>query len=205
MDVQGSIHATVGILPHRQINIPAEQYTQALQNIEVSFLHAPILTPMSQTQLPLTPIAGFDWTWVEQQQNSDGHIVWDEKFVEKRIEQAAFVDQYNTETQTVDGQQLWQYLLQAKVNWLAVVDDNHDGVSDVDRARVVGVDDRVLSKDPGFTAPFTGLEDTVERLLRLLAVGIEPTISDATFISKHEIREGWLKLRRRGLIFKPFG
>jgi hypothetical protein len=194
MDVQGCLHATVGILPNKQITIPAEHYTQALQNIEVSFLHAPILTPQGQTHLDLRPVSGFEWSWVEQLKNDGQMIAWEEHFVQKRIEQAQFVAQYQQATGDGQGDALWQYLLRSDVNWLAAVDDNDDGLADAAWAKVVGNDDRISQS---FADQFEGKEALVGQLFKQVAVGIDATITDATFMGQQELREGWLKLRRR--------
>lgn len=140
MDVQGCIHATVGILPNKTITIPTEQYTQALKNIEVSFLHAPILTTQGKTQLPLRPVTDYAWSWVEQVENTgegaSKGIVWDERFVEKRIEQVTFIEHYNQLVSDGRGEALWLHLLTQEVHWLATVDDDDDGIADTARAKV---------------------------------------------------------------------
>ena len=201
LDVQGSIHASVGILPHREISIDAEHYTQALQNIEVSFLHAPIITPSGRINTALQPINGLEWSWVEQQQNHDGLIVWDERFVEKRVQREAFIEVYQAltgeQSSQTDAIALWQYLLGLDVAWLAEVDDNRDGLVDDEQAKLVAIDDRVIQQGQGFTAGFAGRELLAEQILKHVARGIEPTQIAANFIDTQEIREGWLKLRRR--------
>ena len=184
MDVQGCVHATVGVLPNKTIVIPPEQYSQALQNIEVSFLHAPILTPAGQTHLALKAAPGQSWSWVEQLSNDENGIVWDERFAQKRIEQADFITQYHQLITDGQGMALWQYLLDGQVNWLVAVD------TDKTRAKVVDIDDRVLKT--------LGDKDAlVSELFRQCAVGIDATVTDAVFMGQQEIREGWLKLRRR--------
>lgn len=201
MDVQGSVHATVGILPNREIKIPTDHYTQALQNIEVSFLHAPILTPSGQTRLPLRPIKGYEWTWVEREKSLDGQLQWQEKFVDKRIAKEQFITQFQQQSalfgQQGDPESLWRYLLQNDVAWLAHIDDDEDGNIDVGQAKLVSADGRKVAADSGFAAPFGGLETTVEQVFKRAAIGLDPTFVDADFVTQQRIREGWLKLRHR--------
>jgi len=63
IDPRGTIHATCGVLPAKEINIPPDQYTAALQAIELLFLCAPILTDMGKINLPLPTEAGYRWSW----------------------------------------------------------------------------------------------------------------------------------------------
>ncbi len=70
VDPRGSVHVTCGIQPVKAITIPADQYADALAQIEVTFLTAPILTNQGAINLPLPTEAGYSWSWVEQQ--SDG-------------------------------------------------------------------------------------------------------------------------------------
>lgn len=67
VDPRGVIHATSGILPAKAIQIPADQYAEALRAIEVTFLSAPILTRVTSLQLPLPDEPGFKWLWVARE------------------------------------------------------------------------------------------------------------------------------------------
>jgi hypothetical protein len=53
LDPRGAVHATSGILPTKAIQIPADQFVEALRNIEVTFLTAPILTEKRVRHLPV--------------------------------------------------------------------------------------------------------------------------------------------------------
>jgi hypothetical protein len=64
MDPQGSVHAVSGILPTKAITLPSEYIVEALRNIEVSFLIAPILTAADTTHLPLWDQDGLTWRWL---------------------------------------------------------------------------------------------------------------------------------------------
>ena len=199
MDVQGCIHATVGILPNKTINIPAEHYTQALKNIEVSFLHAPLLTTKDKIQLALRPVPDYAWSWVEQVKNQQGEISWDERFVARRIAKDLFIEQYQLSTGDRLGYSMWQYLHSDDVNWLASVDDNDndDGVADLNQAKLISKEHRVLLTGQAFTPFFNGRESLVETLLKQLSVGIDQAVTEAAVMAPQEIKEGWLKLRRR--------
>ena len=43
IDPRGTIHATCGFLPNRELTLPSENYTPALQSMEVNFLATPML------------------------------------------------------------------------------------------------------------------------------------------------------------------
>lgn len=189
MDPRGSVHATVGVLPNKAIDIPEEHYLEALQNIEVSFLHAPLLTPHGQIHLPLRSAIGHQWSWVEREGNK-----WRELFPENRIDKQAFIDGYVEATGRSNGEEVWNYLLSPGVRWLATVDDNHDGTMDPDVARVVSKDDR--TEDPLRDAQFASFGATIQRVLELRSSGIDPVEFQAVFTGPQELREGWLKLRK---------
>ena len=196
MDVRGSIHATIGILPNKTINIPRYIYEEALQNIEVSFLYAPLLTQLGRIQIALRPVADYDWSWVECAEiDESDNQTWSEFFPENRIEQATFVAEWEKLTGLDTGQALWQYMLQEDVNWLAVVDDDEDGTPDTGRAKIINKDERkvVTLSD----ARFIEIEAQIQQIFDLHSIGIDPVVNNATAVSPYEIREGWLKLRKK--------
>lgn len=69
-DPRGKLHATSGILPVKEIDIPPAHYAQALQQIEVSFLNAPLVTDGAQLFLPLPSMPGYNWSWVQRQSDN---------------------------------------------------------------------------------------------------------------------------------------
>ncbi len=69
IDPRGTVHATCGVLPAKEINIPPDQYTAALQAIEVLFLCTPILTDVGKLNLPLPAEAGYQWSWAGSTQS----------------------------------------------------------------------------------------------------------------------------------------
>ena len=77
IDPRGKVHATCGILPTKTIDIPPDQYQQALEKIEITFLSTPILTDLialsdltslaKKINLSLPVEAGYEWSWLEQE------------------------------------------------------------------------------------------------------------------------------------------
>lgn len=63
VDPRGTMHATCGALPAKEINIPPDQYVEALQAIQVLFLCTPIITDVGKINLPLPAEAGYQWSW----------------------------------------------------------------------------------------------------------------------------------------------
>lgn len=63
LDPRGTVHVTSGVLPTKENNIPPDQYTAALQAIEVLFLSTPIVTDVGKINLPLPVEAGYQWSW----------------------------------------------------------------------------------------------------------------------------------------------
>jgi len=74
IDPRGTIHATCGILPTKAISIPADQFTSALQAIEIIFLTTPILTDRGRINLPLPLEAGYQWSWVSDGATAIGKV-----------------------------------------------------------------------------------------------------------------------------------
>ena len=69
IDPRGSVHATCGVVPAKEITIPPDQYTAALQSIEVLFLCTPLLTDVGKLNLPLPAEAGYQWSWAGSMQS----------------------------------------------------------------------------------------------------------------------------------------
>ncbi len=64
LDPHGIVHATSGILPVKTIQIPPQFYTQALKQLSINFLSAPIITPANQIQISLPQEPGHSWSWL---------------------------------------------------------------------------------------------------------------------------------------------
>ena len=65
VEPRGVVHATTGVLPVKTIDIPPDQYTDALEKLCLTFLTAPVLTSKSRLAMPLPAQSGGFWTWVE--------------------------------------------------------------------------------------------------------------------------------------------
>ncbi|EPG75060.1 hypothetical protein LEP1GSC058_0064 [Leptospira fainei serovar Hurstbridge str. BUT 6] len=70
IDPRAPIHATMGIVPKKRIDIPRYHYAPALEKMSVTFQTAPVLTPSERLELPLPLIPGTDWIWVEKESGS---------------------------------------------------------------------------------------------------------------------------------------
>lgn len=66
VDPRASVHATTGILPTEQINIPSDMSSDALSTLEMSFLITPILRAHTELALPTPEEAGYQFSWVEE-------------------------------------------------------------------------------------------------------------------------------------------
>lgn len=55
MDPHGSIHATTGLLPTRELRLPAEQFSELMKSLQVTFLSSPLLTDAEQLRLNMPP------------------------------------------------------------------------------------------------------------------------------------------------------
>ena len=75
IDPRAMVHATMGVLPAKGIQIPPHVYSEALKRIEMTFLAAPLLvdrrrpdTP-KEMALPIIDPPGYHWSWVEKYGN----------------------------------------------------------------------------------------------------------------------------------------
>ena len=64
MDPRGVVHATCGILPVTQLQIPAAYYADALARMGVTFRVSPILTDAEELYAALPKEAGYVWSWL---------------------------------------------------------------------------------------------------------------------------------------------
>lgn len=65
MDPRAPIHATSGILPVEQLGVPPDQYGQALDRLQVSFVTHPVLSGANGLSVPLPVEPGYAWSWVQ--------------------------------------------------------------------------------------------------------------------------------------------
>ncbi|HET6975848.1 MAG TPA: hypothetical protein VFI24_05970 [Pyrinomonadaceae bacterium] len=176
IDPRGVVHATTGIVPVKAINIPPDQYSEALQAIEITFLSAPIITDAGKIHLPLPEEAGYQWSWLQQ----DVQHVWSEvssRGVVRKESFAVFGDR---------ATDIWADLITQ--GWIKLLDEN-----DETRASVVAKDRR---EKPELSDNVKDKRDEIEDILDRSHIG--PVDSTARFSGAQEIREGWLKLSRAG-------
>jgi hypothetical protein len=65
-DPRGKVHATTGILPVKAIDLPSQYYLPALQNMQATFLTAPVLSgPQGGLALPLPGNETGEWSWIQ--------------------------------------------------------------------------------------------------------------------------------------------
>lgn len=166
MDPRGVVHATSGILPTKAIDIPSDQYKDALKNIEISFFSAPILADGNTLEIPLPQEAGFVWSW-QQRIGNTWHETHSLSIIKKSV-----VDQKLQEG-------TWQQLIDQ--GWLELIDDQTAGIvaSELRQPLTGDLADRL---------------DDIEQVLDQAT--IESSKSTARFIVKPTMNEGWLKLRR---------
>lgn len=173
LDPKGSVHATCGMLPVKDINIPPDQYQQALSKIEIAFLTTPILSLPGRMHVSVPNEPGYGWSWVEKDGNS-----WKTMGTVGILRKS---DVKNRFDQELDVDQLWKELIDS--GWIKSLG--------TDTARVVQIDERTsatLKKD------YQGCQPAIEDLLE--RTHISPFDATAAFSGSPEIREGWLKLSK---------
>ena len=168
IDPRGVVHATSGILPVKSISIPPDQYTPALQRINVTFLSTPVLTDRTRVKLPLPAEPGYQWSWL--QKDAGG---WSEVSTAGLIKKQVFLDAFD------EGEPIWERLI--AMGWLAEIDPT--------KASIVARDKR---SSPDLGADLADKVIQIEQLLAQARLG--PVDLTATFAGPQEIREGWLKL-----------
>ena len=188
VDPRCVFHATSGILPSKVINIPPEQYTEALKNIKVTFLTAPILTDKDQLHLPLLSEPGYDWSWLEKKGS-----IWSEITMIPMVEKATFITIFTARfpDRESSSETCWNELLAKK--WLKNIENTHSqSVENTPplKAEIIAKDKREKLSD------FQDLKDAIDEILDLHHIVIEPASTRANFGSSQGIREGWLVLSK---------
>ena len=64
LDPRGTVHATTGILPTARLQLPAQFYTRALEQMIVTFRAGPVLTDPASIRLPFPAEQNGDWAWI---------------------------------------------------------------------------------------------------------------------------------------------
>jgi hypothetical protein len=64
---RGKVHATTGIFPVKAIDIPPDQYVDALKRLELTFLTSPVVSSASRLAFPMPGESGGNWSWIENE------------------------------------------------------------------------------------------------------------------------------------------
>ena len=188
VDPTGSVHATSGINPAKEITIPFEYVHTVMNSMDYTFLTTPILSPAAQVQLPLRDEPGFAWSWL--QKTRDG---WDEIDSIGILRLLIVLNHFGE----IEGAKIWNELLSKK--WITPLDSMTgtigSGAEAVDYSAMVA---RVAPKDQRSTTSLAPefdpyLLDIDALLLRSTIGTVEP---HATFTGPQILREGWLQLRQ---------
>ncbi|MFL5806704.1 MAG: hypothetical protein ACJ8CR_33870, partial [Roseiflexaceae bacterium] len=182
IDPRGAVHATCGVLPVKTIDIPPDQYTDALRRIEVTFVSGPILGQPRQLGLPLPAEPGYDWSWIER----DG-AGWRETWTFPTIERQAFQEGL--------ALLLWDRLTDRAVGWLRPLADRPGEIG------VVPLEERAAPLGP----ELAGIAGTIQQILEQNQAP-DTTIAKAAFLTAagaaigqpawEQLRDasiGWLK------------
>lgn len=170
IEPRGKVHATCGILPTKAIDLPPSYYTEALKNIEITFLTAPILTDAYKIKLPLPTEVGYAWSWLQK-----------ERFTWKEVSTVGILRKEVILSAFDNGEEVWSRLLQKE--WIEK--------PDLVKAWVVAKDRRKYTDLGG---DMKDEELKIEEILERTYIGaVNP---NAIFGDRQEIREGWLKLRQ---------
>ncbi len=76
IDPRAKVHATMGIMPVKSIQIPPDQYVDTLSMLEMTFLTSPVLKGYGGISLPLPQEGGYQWSWMEEAKNPTGQLRW---------------------------------------------------------------------------------------------------------------------------------
>jgi hypothetical protein len=201
MDVRSTIHIHCGILPGKRVSIPLDYYSSALQNIEISFLVAPILSDKYKIEIPLPQLNEQQWSFVEaervnwiQDRDQEWHMhiaKWKETGVSKKIKKDLFISEWNKIGQNPEngGVFLWNYLLHLKwiKNW--AIEENYAIWNEAKQ-----MEEKDTQNLPPFEKPFQGQETFVKLFLNDLSEHLKPISQPTTFQNQLMIKEGWLKI-----------
>jgi hypothetical protein len=177
VDPRARVHATSGVLPAKEIHIPPDQYSAALQAIEVTFLSTPILTSQANVNLPLPAEPGYVWSWLGKEDLER----WTEVWTFPSIERTKFLE--SIRDANGNDESIWQRLLDC--GWLQPLGDNSG------RACIMPKDRRGSLPDD-----LRGSENAIQSIFDLYQERIEPASPEAVFSGPQVIREGWLKLSK---------
>lgn len=172
-DPRAQLNVATGVLPVKTIDIPEVHWKKALDNMNVQFLVAPILTLKDSFQMPTSIETGYQWHWTYLQNNKLKEIpsqpTIDRFIMEQAYDRAGGDEKYY----------LWGTLIES--NWISTLkEDVTKGYINYD-----------LATREDLPKPYD--ESLINRLLNQLYQSISGVVTDAQF-GQMELREGWLKL-----------
>jgi hypothetical protein len=169
VDPRGTVHACSGVAPVKSIQLPPDQYADALRAIEVTFLTSPVLTELGVVRLPLAPEPDFKWSWLRKVGGG-----WSEISTTGTLTLSAVRDAFGA-----DAEALWAVLKEQ--GWIADTGAETESVTAKDLRKQKTLGDAWAAKEPA-----------VEQLLAATYIG--RVVTAATFSGRQSIVEGWLKL-----------
>jgi hypothetical protein len=64
VDPRAAVHATTGVLPALGLEIPPDQYSEAMSNLAMTFFTNPVLCKLQGLVVPVPKESGYDWNWI---------------------------------------------------------------------------------------------------------------------------------------------
>lgn len=104
MDPDASVHATAGIVPKKSLYLPPESYRDVVGNISSRHFIAPLLTPVTQTAMPLPKEAQWLWEMPTGDKDAQGNPIHVQQMNVDMLDKAAFITAGATDAD-------WQWLL----------------------------------------------------------------------------------------------
>ena len=86
VDPRVGVHATTGVLPVEELDIPTDQYSQAMSSLAMTFFTNPVLQERQGLVVPLPQEQGFAWSWINpgtgpqiqlQSNAANDNAIWD--------------------------------------------------------------------------------------------------------------------------------
>lgn len=175
LDPRGTINATSGTLPASILTIPPVHYEQAIKQMAVYFLTAPILTQQEKTCIPLPEEGGLSWSWLEKRKG-----VWSE------ISDTGTARKGDLIATFAQGEAIWGDLIAQ--GWI-LSDDGYRGA-------IVAKDARSSESREALASRYGEQLTDIEIYLDSGIIG--KPVAVAEFQGDQRLAEGWLKLHSSG-------
>ncbi|MGB0983397.1 MAG: hypothetical protein ACPG19_05115 [Saprospiraceae bacterium] len=174
-DPRAQLNVACGVLPVKTIDIPNVFWQKALDNMNIQFLVAPIMTLKDKFQIPIPKDANHHWHWIYLQNNKL-----------KEIPSTPTIDRFKLEQawDKIGGKEkyyLWGTLVES--NWISLLEE------DVTKG-YINYDLASRSE-----LPEVYNEKIINKLFNKLYQSVSSVVKDVQF-GQMELREGWLKLKQ---------